>query len=163
MNPVMAENVVPETEIIRAGKAQLAAILQMDRLCFEAEPWSEKFWLGLLDNAHRYRIWLLRTQDSHEVIGYSVFSCVLDEGELLRIGIAPSWRGRHLGGVLLSNVQTLLFEDGIELLFLEVRKSNICAQTLYGRLGWKRQGVRRNYYTAADGFEDALLFALGRN
>jgi [ribosomal protein S18]-alanine N-acetyltransferase len=44
-------------------------------------------------------------------------------------------------------------------LYLEVRPSNAAALALYARSGFARIGVRKNYYRAEDGREDALVLA----
>ena len=44
--------------------------------------------------------------------------------------------------------------------FLEVRPSNLAAQALYARFGFRRIAVRRNYYPAHLGREDALVLTL---
>jgi ribosomal-protein-alanine N-acetyltransferase len=43
---------------------------------------------------------------------------------------------------------------------LEVRPSNVAAVALYEKMGFNEIGVRRNYYPAGEGREDALLLAL---
>jgi len=51
--------------------------------------------------------------------------------------------------------------NGSEMLFLEVRLSNISAQNLYLKLGFNEIGMRENYYRLSGGRrEDALIFAL---
>jgi len=51
--------------------------------------------------------------------------------------------------------------DKHELAFLtlEVRKSNIPAQKLYEKFGFKKCGLRKNYY---ENKEDAILYQLER-
>jgi ribosomal-protein-alanine N-acetyltransferase len=50
--------------------------------------------------------------------------------------------------------------DGAQVLFLEVRPSNAAGLKLYARHGFRRIGVRRDYYPAQGGRENALVFAL---
>jgi ribosomal-protein-alanine N-acetyltransferase len=47
-----------------------------------------------------------------------------------------------------------------DVVFLEVRPSNVVACDLYRSLGFNEIGVRRNYYPAQKGHEDALVMAL---
>jgi ribosomal-protein-alanine N-acetyltransferase len=49
--------------------------------------------------------------------------------------------------------------EGARVVYLEVRPSNADAIALYRRAGFSRIGVRRNYYRAAGGREDALVLA----
>jgi ribosomal-protein-alanine N-acetyltransferase len=47
------------------------------------------------------------------------------------------------------------------MLFLEVRPSNLSARALYARRGFRQVGVRKGYYPARKGREDALLLSRG--
>jgi ribosomal-protein-alanine N-acetyltransferase len=44
--------------------------------------------------------------------------------------------------------------------FLEVRPSNAVALTLYESMGFVRVGLRKGYYQAVGGREDALVYKL---
>ncbi len=44
-------------------------------------------------------------------------------------------------------------------MFLEVRDSNQSARALYDSVGFNEIGVRRGYYPAASGREDAVVMA----
>jgi ribosomal-protein-alanine N-acetyltransferase len=50
---------------------------------------------------------------------------------------------------------------GVEFLFLEVRPSNAPAIRLYESLGFEGIALRRGYYPADQGREDALVMRLG--
>jgi len=69
----------------------------------------------------------------------------------------PRRRRRGLGRALL----TYLLEDagaaGAKTMLLEVRESNAAGIALYEQLGFKRIGMRRGYYPARDGREDAIM------
>lgn len=95
-----------------------------------------------------------------KVIGHAVFQCVLDEASLLNIGITIEYRrlgyGRQL---LLSSLQDLA-NEGTRRSLLEVRCSNHSAIALYEKLGFSKDGVRKNYYPSESGSEDALLMSI---
>lgn len=80
------------------------------------------------------------------------------EAELLRIGVAPEARRGGRGRALLRHCQAELDRQGIEVLHLEVRISNLGARALYESEGWKYRGTRRAYYR--DG-ETAVLYSRG--
>ncbi|WP_432697613.1 ribosomal protein S18-alanine N-acetyltransferase [Marinobacterium sp. YM272] len=141
-----------------ANKNDLAILRRLDDRCFD-EAWSEKIWLGWLSNPKRYRCWLLMEADV--ALGFLLFGVVLDEAELLRIGVDPARQGEGLAAAMLRTVQSGLAAQGVASCHLEVRESNYAAQRLYQHCGWTPSGRRRNYYAAEDGSEDALLFTLG--
>ena len=50
-------------------------------------------------------------------------------------------------------------DNDAETMLLEVRPSNTAAINCYNAAGFNEIGSRKDYYPAADGREDALLFA----
>jgi len=92
------------------------------------------------------------------VVGFTVCRSLLDEAELLTIAVAPSARRSGVATALLNRACEQL--SGVTSLFLEVRASNIAAQTLYEQLGFSTCGRRKNYYRTASGREDAVLMQL---
>lgn len=79
----------------------------------------------------------------------------VEEGELLRLGVARDLRRQGLGRALLRHCQAQLAQYGITVLLLEVRVSNLPARALYESEGWVFQGLRKAYYRNG---EDAALY-----
>jgi ribosomal-protein-alanine N-acetyltransferase len=92
--------------------------------------------------------------------GYFVAMAGVDELHLLNITVAPAWQGQGLGSLLLGRVQDLARRLHLPRLLLEVRGSNTRARGLYLRRGFVEVGLRRGYYPAAQGREDALVMSL---
>lgn len=90
-----------------------------------------------------------------EILGYFIAASIFDEGELLRIAVLPKYRKRGIGRQLMQHYMQKNLERGVEKSFLEVRKSNIAAISLYKKMGFAITGSRKNYYTAPT--EDALI------
>jgi ribosomal-protein-alanine N-acetyltransferase len=94
------------------------------------------------------------------MIGYFVVMVAAGEAHLLNLSIAaPHQRSGH-GSALLREVAGLAQRLGACSVFLEVRPSNHAAQALYRRFGFKKLAVRRGYYPAHTGREDALVLSL---
>lgn len=89
------------------------------------------------------------------IIGFAGMWILLDEAHITTIGVAPEYRGRGLGEMLLLNLFEEAMRRGAEWLTLEVRVSNDSAQALYSKYGFTRQGIRRRYYS--DNGEDAYI------
>lgn len=66
-------------------------------------------------------------------------------------------RQQGVGRYLLNEILNVLDLSGIKAVFLEVRRSNLAAITLYERAGFATIGMRNDYYETAEGREDALL------
>jgi ribosomal-protein-alanine N-acetyltransferase len=94
------------------------------------------------------------------IVGYFVAMPGVDELHLLNVTVAPAWQHRGHGQHLLQVVQGLARERGLATLWLEVRQSNARARSLYQRMGFIESGLRRAYYPAAGGREDAVVMSL---
>ncbi len=93
--------------------------------------------------------------------GRVVAACVamdgVDEVHLLNIAVARAWQGKGLALQLLQALYERCRLQRAESLWLEVRPSNVRARALYLREGFVDIGVRKNYYPAEEGREDALV------
>ena len=107
-------------------------------------PWKEGTFRTLLDRSGA----VLRVLETPllPVAGYAVLWCILDQGELANIAVAPELRSRGLGAYLLDRIMTEAKGRGVESLYLEVRVSNFQARAMYGSRGFEEIGIRRDYY-----------------
>jgi ribosomal-protein-alanine N-acetyltransferase len=81
----------------------------------------------------------------------------VDEAELLDIAIAPKQQQHGWGRKLLDEMLTLARRHEMQRVVLEVRASNSAAIALYRRVDFQDIGLRREYYPAQNGREDAIL------
>ncbi len=89
------------------------------------------------------------------IVGYGGVWLSVDEGHITTIAVAPAYRGRGIGELLLNGLIDQALELNADVLTLEVRISNIVAQQLYLKYGFRPAGTRPRYYT--DNGEDALI------
>ena len=94
-----------------------------------------------------------------EIRGYAVLMPVLEEAELLNIGVVAGQQRKGLGSAMLGEMLGLAREKDMRRVFLEVRSSNAAALALYRSVGFVEIGVRRGYYQNASGSEDAITMA----
>ena len=91
-----------------------------------------------------------------EHISGLIYSTVcLDEADICIVYVKKSERKKGLGGKLIDMLLTELKEKGVKKVFLEVRKNNLPAISLYSSSGFNISGVRIKYY----GDEDALMMS----
>jgi ribosomal-protein-alanine N-acetyltransferase len=90
-----------------------------------------------------------------EPIGYIVGRMVLDEGEILNLGVAGSARRQGTAHALVRRLLETFTAAGVRRVFLEVRDSNLAAQRLYADFEFREVGRRRRYYRAP--VEDAIV------
>lgn len=119
-------------------------------------PWTRGNFADSLRAGYDCRTW----RREGELVGYFILMAAAGEAHLLNLSIAtPHQRTGH-GRALLREATELARRRGARSIFLEVRPSNLAAQALYTRFGFRRVGVRRGYYPAHSGREDALVLAL---
>lgn len=94
------------------------------------------------------------------LLGYYVAMKGVDEVHLLNITVAPQYQGQGWGRVMLDALALWSRAQEAQWLWLEVRTSNLRAQQIYQRYGFRRVGERKNYYPAEGGREDAIVMSL---
>jgi ribosomal-protein-alanine N-acetyltransferase len=119
-------------------------------------PWTRGNFSDSLSSG--YSAWILMLNE--QVIGYSLMMLVLDEAHLLNLSVAKSYQKQGLGRILLEYMVNTAKSNQMANMFLEVRLSNISAIALYENMGFNEMAVRRGYYPAANGREDAVLMGL---
>lgn len=141
-----------ELEFLPMAEADLDAVMAIEQMVHPF-PWSRGNFVDSL--LAGYACWVGRI--AGRIVGYVVVMPVVDESHLLNISVDAAWQGRGLGARLLRHAMRVGRRGGAERLLLEVRPSNTAALRLYEHFGFVRIGVRRNYYPAAEGREDAYV------
>lgn len=119
-------------------------------------PWTRGNFGDSLNSG--YSAWVL--MHNEDIIGYSLMMMVLDEAHLLNLSIANNYHKQGLGRTLLEHMVDIAKNNQMANMFLEVRQSNISAIALYENMGFNEMAIRRNYYPATNGREDAILMGL---
>jgi ribosomal-protein-alanine N-acetyltransferase len=118
-------------------------------------PWTRSIFADCLRVG--YGCLVLEQEDT--VVAHLVMASGAGQAHILNLCVDPEWQGRGYGGGFLDHALERLRISGIETVFLEVRPSNDAAIALYESRGFNEVGRRRDYYPAAKGREDALVFA----
>jgi ribosomal-protein-alanine N-acetyltransferase len=119
-------------------------------------PWSRGNFIDSLAAGYLAEV----LQADRTLVGYFVAMAGFEELHLLNITVAPAFQGQGLGHRLLDAVQAHGQRLGLATLLLEVRRSNERAHALYLRRGFTEVGLRRGYYPAVQGREDAVVMSL---
>jgi ribosomal-protein-alanine N-acetyltransferase len=120
-------------------------------------PWTRG---NFLDALHAgYTAWVLR-DGARRVAAYGVMMLALDEAHLLNLSVARHAQRSGLGWQTLGWMADVARDHGGRTMLLEVRPTNDTALRLYQRYGFERIGVRRGYYPARDGREDAIVMRI---
>ncbi|GAA3987980.1 ribosomal protein S18-alanine N-acetyltransferase [Comamonas faecalis] len=136
--------------------ARLDALMAVEDSAY-AHPWSRGNFIDAM--AAGYTIELLLAGET--LLGYFVVMQGVDEGHLLNITVAPAYQRQGWAWVMLDALALWARARNAQALWLEVRVSNQRAQQIYEAHGYRRVGLRRNYYPAGDGLrEDAVVMKL---
>jgi len=100
---------------------------------------------------------LLQVLETAELPAFVVMSTGAGEAHVLNLCVAQAYRGQGIGGLLLEQLLEFAGSLGVGEVFLEVRPSNTSAIRLYQSLGFSQIGIRRGYYQAVGGREDAVV------
>ncbi len=135
--------------------ADLNAIMAIENVIYP-HPWTRGNFSDSL--AAGYSACVLWRDE--KIIGYALMMLVLDEAHLLNLSIAKDSQKQGLGRCLLQYMLDLAKSRQAANVFLEVRISNHSAIALYENSGFNEMAIRRGYYPAANGREDAVLMGL---
>ena len=134
----------------------LDAVMPIEAAAYEF-PWSRGNFVDSL--ASGYPASLLMDAGG-DLLGYFLAMVGVGEWHLLNITVAPNHQSQGHGRFLLDHIVGLCRQNGAENLWLEVRRSNARARAIYARYGFDEIGVRRGYYPAVEGREDAVVMRL---
>lgn len=103
---------------------------------------------------------LLLARDGDQLCGFAITRWVLDNEELLMIGVASQYQRQKIGASLLKDIEQSAKRAGRNILFLEVRDGNP-AYEFYCQSGFTPIGRRKNYYKLTNGVSpDAITMSL---
>lgn len=138
----------------RASSAvDLDAVEALQRKTF-TNPWGAEAIRWELENTDVARLYVLCEPDG-EPVAYCACWVVFDELHINSLAVDPAWRRRGMARLLMHHVIAESVTGGVTSATLEVRATNEPARQLYEGLGFRVEGVRRDYYR--DPREDALI------
>ena len=146
---------LPQVQYRRMRMSDLAEVARLEKSLY-AFPWS----LGNFRDSVTagYECWSVTHGEA--VIGYAILMVALDEAHLLNIAIASEWHNQGIGRDFLMHMVEVAREAGAQIVYLEVRPSNLSARHLYRKAGFQQIAIRPDYYPALGGREDALFLGL---
>jgi ribosomal-protein-alanine N-acetyltransferase len=130
----------------------LSDVHALESAC-DPSPWSVNALRHEIDN--KESILKVAVRDNN-VIGYMCIRTLLDITHVMKINVLPGCRRNGTGSALLIESLKKLrsLKPDVKHVTLEVRESNSAAINLYNKFGFRKSGVRKNYYKnpSEDGF-----------
>ena len=127
-------------------------VLVIERASFQT-PWSRSAFRYELTQNRVARSLVMRA--GRQLVGYICLWEIGHEVHITNLAVHPSFRRRGVGRNLLARTLDDARAGGAELVFLEVRPTNVEALALYESAGFRVIGRRKGYYF--DTGEDALV------
>jgi ribosomal-protein-alanine N-acetyltransferase len=146
---------VPDVLIRPMAETDVSDVIAVERASYQF-PWSEGIFRDCLRVGYVCRVVTI----NDAIIGYGVMSVGAGEAHVLNLCISEVYRCRGVGKQLLMYLIDRGAATGMSEVFLEVRPSNTSAIRLYLSVGFEQVGMRRGYYQAVGGREDAAVLKL---
>ena len=144
---------LPHVRAFRA--ADLDRVTQIETAIY-SHPWTRGNFVDSIKAGYTCRV----MDVAGELIGYGVMMVAAREAHLLNLTIASAWQRKGYGRSLLLHFIEMARRSGALQMLLEVRVSNDAGRGLYESMGFYSVAVRRAYYPAANGREDAILMGV---
>ena len=135
----------------------IRAVAEIEKECF-TQPWSAKSFEDSI-NRDDTVFFVCYNEETSDVLGYIGMYISFDEAEITNVAVAPDYRGCGFAEMLVEAAKETAATLGVTQIFLEVRKSNDPAISLYKKTGFEEIGIRRNFYQRPT--EDAKLMKVG--
>ncbi len=129
-------------------------VVKIERISFST-PWSEN---SFYDEIKADKAIARVAELSNAIAGYICVRCVFDECHLLNLAIHPHYRKQGIATILVDSIIQEVLGRGCKFFYLEVRASNYSARRFYEEFGFRRVGIRKNYYFYP--IEDAVIMLL---
>lgn len=148
-----AEQVSGQLSFRTMHRDDLKRVIEIEEQAYP-HPWT----IGIFRDCLRvHRCWV--AVENETIVGYAILMMAPGESHVLNLCVKPDQQRKGIGRELLRLLMKKSEQSGVDMILLEVRRSNQGAIELYQSEGFHELGVRKGYYPADDGREDAIIFA----
>ena len=120
----------------------IAQVAEIERQIFSI-PWSEK---AFRDSMESDMTIYIVAKENDNVAGYAGMYLSFEEGNITNVAVNPLSRRKGIGEKIVRDILNRAYEKGVRDVFLEVRETNSVAIALYEKIGFKEEGIRKNFY-----------------
>jgi ribosomal-protein-alanine N-acetyltransferase len=152
VSSVKQEREFADVDIRPMHELDIPVVVAIERVAYQF-PWSEVIFRDCLRVGYVCRV----VEIGADLAGYGIMSVGAGEAHVLNVCIRDEYRGRGLARKILLYLLDRARIAGMCEAYLEVRPSNTAAARLYHSLGFEQVGIRRGYYQATAGREDAAV------
>ncbi len=120
----------------------IAQVAEIERQIFSI-PWSEKAFRDSMESDNTIYI---VAKENDNVAGDAGMYLSFEEGNIANVAVNPLSRRKGIGEKIVRDILNRAYEKGVRDVFLEVRETNSVAIALYEKIGFKEEGIRKNFY-----------------
>lgn len=139
-------------EVIPMKNSHIDEVLAIEEDCFSI-PWTRKDFEREI-NENKLAIYVVALKDK-KIAGYAGMWHVVNEGHITNVAVCENFRGQGIGTAIIKKLFEIAQEKEMIGITLEVKISNLTAQKLYTKYGFRPEGIRKKYYE--DTGEDAVI------
>ena len=143
-----------QTHIRSMGERDVEMVVDIESAAYDF-PWNAGIFSECMRAGYVCRVCFSNV----ELVGYGIMSLGAGECHIMNLCVDPAQHGNGYGSLLMADLLAIAGRSNAHIAFLEVRTSNRRAHALYQHLGFNEVGVRKNYYPARKGREDAYVLA----
>lgn len=151
----MAANMhsAPQVEVSHLSVMDVPMMLNIEQAA-HSHPWSRQLLSSNFGGLYRN----LGLWHKNHLLAYMILRVVAGDAELINLAVDPAHQGQGLGKRLMQAMFALAEQQQWQQIMLEVRRSNVIAQSLYQRFQFVEIDCRKGYYPCDKlGREDALV------
>ncbi len=152
MSSVKRELDFAAVDIRPMNELDVPMVVAIERSAYQF-PWSEGIFRDCLRVGYICRV----VDVGGDMGGYGIMSVGAGEAHILNVCVREEYRNRGFARRMLKFLLERARSAGMYEAFLEVRPSNTVASRLYLSMGFEQVGIRRGYYQATGGREDAAV------
>ena len=147
---------MPEITLREASEEDLPAIHAIETEVYPT-PWTSNFFRIIF---HMNEGLFIVAEEDQTIIGYTVgeienmgkASAPRKAGHVMNIAVRSGYQGKGVGTMLLDEIETKFIQRGADVAYLEVRESNVTAQSVYKHRDYEYVRTAKDYYGDEDGF-----------
>ena len=129
--------------------SDLDALYHLDQICFPPDVAYSRAEIARYLRRRDSKAWVAEApaESGKEIAGFVVVSCDRRrQGHIITLDVAPAWRRRAVGSMLMDTAEDWVRRQGGEAVFLETAEDNLTAQAFYLQRGYTRLRRIEDYY-----------------
>lgn len=140
--------------IVQMRKKHIDGVAAVEKNCFE-EGWSKNSFKDELENNKLALYYIAVDNENNTIVGYGGMWHVVNEGHITNIAVLEKYRRKNIATEIIKRLEEEAKKRCMIGMTLEVRRSNSAARNLYAKMGFKIEGIRKEYYKSDK--EDAII------